>query len=383
MISGAGTFATLRRIVLPVLAPAILGASAFIFIVSLVLFDIPGVLGLPTRIMVFSSRIFLATHPPAGLPDFGSVGASSIVFLVLMLVASYAYIKMTREAQRFATITGKAYRPRMLRLGRLKFVSLAYVLLYFFLSVLGPLLLLVWTSLQPYYSGVSLDALTRLTLDNYSVIMQHPKVALAATNTLAIAVVSATAVALLSALVSWIVVRSRVKGAHLLDLLAFLPVAIPAVMTGLALTYVYLTLRFIPIYGTIWIIALAYITVYISFGTRTTNGVLLQIHAELEEAAQLSGASWLKVFRRVTLPLMTPALVGIWIWVAAHAMRELSAALMLASGKNVVLSTLLWSFWEGGMVPPAAAVGVVLTLALIALVILIQVLAQRAKMNIF
>ncbi|MBV8535619.1 MAG: iron ABC transporter permease [Alphaproteobacteria bacterium] len=194
----------------------------------------------------------------------------------------------------------------------------------------------------------------------------------------AIAVSAATAVTLLALLVSWLTIRLKVPGARALDALAFAPVAIPGVMIGVALVYVYLTLNgFIPIYGTIWIIAVAYVTQYLPFGSRTMSGVMLQLHPELEEAALTSGAGRIRILRRITLPLMWPAATAVWIWVAAHALRELSSALMLQGRANNVVPTLLWDYWSGGEPTRAAAVGVALTLVLILILALWQAASRR------
>jgi iron(III) transport system permease protein len=150
---------------------------------------------------------------------------------------------------------------------------------------------------------------------------------------------------------------------------------------GLALIYVYLAFKFIPIYGTVWIIVVAYITHYISFGTRTMNGAMIQIHHELEEASPVSSASWLRTLVKIIFPLLIPAIISVWIWVGGHAMRELSAALMLASGRNALLSTLLWGFWEGGEMPVAATVGVVLIAFLILLMSLAELFARRTRLS--
>jgi iron(III) transport system permease protein len=162
-------------------------------------------------------------------------------------------------------------------------------------------------------------------------------------------------------------------------MLAFLPLGIPGVMIGVALITVYLTFTWIPIYGTIWILVVAYVTTFLAYGTRTTNGVLVQLHRDLEEAASVSGAGFWTVLRRIVLPLALPALIAVWVWVwvFAHAARELSTALMLHGRHNTVISTLMWNFWSGGDGPRAAAVGVWLMLALFLLVGLWQLLVRR------
>jgi iron(III) transport system permease protein len=381
LTSGAGTWTLMRTVVLPIIMPAILSASLFVFVVGLVVFDVPGIIGLPVRIMVFSSQIFFATHPPSGLPEYGTVSALAMSYLAVISIAMLVYFRMTRWAQKFTTITGKGYRPRAFPLGKGRYVSFSFIMLYFFSAIAAPLAVLVWTSLLPYYSGFSFDQLGLLSFQNYSIFVKHDKVVLAVKNTFIVAVVSGTVVALFSFVISWIVVRVRNKSSKIMDTLAFVPLGIPHILMGLALIYVYLTFKFIPVYGTIWIIIVAYVTHYISFGTRTINGAMVQIHRELEEASQASGASWPTTFVKIIFPLLIPAVFSVWIWVAGHAMRELSAALMLASRGNILLSTLLWGYWEGGEMPIAATVGVVLIIFLILLITIAQTIARRARLS--
>jgi iron(III) transport system permease protein len=376
--SGAGPFTTLRRVLLPLLWPSILAAGAFLTIVCLVVFDIPGTLGMPARVFVLSTQIYyLAVDSPTGVPLYGQVSALAVFFLGVLAVLGWAYHRLTRHAQRFRTVTGKGFRPRLLRLGRWRWVAFGGVTIYFLLAVVAPLAILTWTSLMPYQTRVTWAALDLITLDNHVDFFANRRVLTATANSLIIALLSATIVALLSVALAWLVVRARAPGAKLLDGLAFAPMAMPGVMLGVALVYVYLTVDFgFAIYGTIWIIAIAYVTHYLSFGTRLANGVMVQLHPELEEAGAASGASTWRVLRRITVPLIWPAVVGIWIWVVAHALRELSTALMLQGRENVVIPTLLWDYWSGGEPNRAAAVGVWLVIALVIFLSLWQAFAR-------
>jgi iron(III) transport system permease protein len=212
--------------------------------------------------------------------------------------------------------------------------------------------------------------------------LRNTRVLTATRNSLVIAVLAATVVALLSLLVSWLTARLRVPGRQALDVLAFIPIAVPGVMIGVALVYVYITLgAFLPIYGTIWIIALAYITQYLPFGTRATSGVMLQLHPELEEAGATSGAGRVRVLRRITFPLVWPAIAAVWIWVLAHALRELSSALLLQGRNNAVIPTLLWDYWSGGEPNRTAAGGLWLTIALVLFLVLWRAVSRRAGLE--
>ncbi len=367
MASGAGTWALIRRVMLPILWPPILSAAIFLLIVSLVVFDVPGTLGTPARVFVLSSQIYyLVAHSPAGVPLYGQVSALAMLFLGILLGLGFAYHRLTRHAERYRTITGKGFRPRIFPLGRGRPWALAALAAYFLLSVIAPLLILLWMSLMPYQTGVSWAALNLLTLDNHLDFLRNARVLTATRNSLVIAVVAATAVASLAMLVSWLTARLRVPGRQVIDVLAFIPIAIPGVMIGVALVYVYITLgAVLPIYGTIWIIALAYLTQYLPFGSRAMSGVMMQLHPELEEAGSTSGAGKLRILRRITFPLVWPAVAAVWIWVLAHALRELSSALMLQGRDNAVIPTLLWDYWSGGEPNRTAAGGLWLTIALV------------------
>jgi iron(III) transport system permease protein len=381
--SGAGTWTVLRRIMLPILFPSILSATVFLLIVSLVVFDIPGILGTPAHLFVLSSKIYyLVADSPGGLPLYGQVSALAMLFLLILLFLGWTYSRAIRDARRFRAVTGKGFRPRSFPLGRFRPFAVAGLGLYFLLATIAPFFILTWTSLMPYQVGVSRRALGLLTLENHIDFLHNDRVLLATQNSFTIALASATACAALALAVSWLTLRIRVPGYRFLDGLAFIPVAIPGVMIGVALIYVYLTLSpILPIYGTIWIIAVAYLTQYLPFGTRTIGAVLLQIHPELEEAAQTSGAGRVRILRRVTLPLVWPAIAAVWIWVAAHALRELSSALMLQGRANVVIPTLLWDSWSGGEPNRTAAGGLWLSAALVVFLVAWQAISSRAGLE--
>jgi iron(III) transport system permease protein len=311
------------------------------------------------------------------------VSALAMLFLALLLGLGWCYHHLTRAAQRYRTVTGKAFRPRVFPLGRWgRAAALTGLALYFLLSVVAPLVMLGWTSLMPYQATISAAALKLVTLANHRDFFANPRVLRATEHSLVIAIAAASAVMVLSLLVSWLTTRLKAPGSRLIDALAFVPLAIPGVMIGVALVYVYIALNpILPIYGTIWIIAVAYLTQYLPFGSRTLNGVMVQIHPEIEEAALASGAGRGRILRKITLPLVWPAMAAVWIWVLAHALRELSSALMLQGRDNGVIPTLLWDYWSGGDPTRTAAGGLWLTVALVLFLAVWQTLALRAGLQ--
>ena len=378
MTSGARWPQMITRIFIPMLAPALLAAAAYLLIVGFLVFDVPGTLGMPVGLFVVSSRIvYLATDQSGGTSAYGQIAAIGVTFLVLLLALAWSYRRMTAQASRFVTVTGKGFRPRELKLGAFKPLAIALVLLYFVLAVLAPLCLLVWTSLTPYLAPVSWEMLPQLSLRNHIALFDNARLGQAAWNSVWVSALSATVVTGLALLVAWAVLRGKGPGRNLIDTLSFMPLAIPGTMIGMALIYVYLTLSSIPVYGTAWILVIAYVTVYLSFTSRTANATMIQLHPELEEAARTCGGTPAYTVRRIVLPLMMPALVGAWIWVVAHVMRELSTALLLQGDNNATVAVQLWSYWSGGEPNKAAAVGVWLVLAMTVVTVLWQWLSAR------
>ncbi len=259
-IFGANLFRTLQHVVIPLLLPSILAAGAMVFLVSLVVFDVPGTLGMPNRIFVFSSEIFAAATTPLGVPEFGRIGALSSLFIFFTFTLALFYNYMTRRASKFTTVTGKGYRPKLIELGNWKILAVSVILFYLVLSLVLPFLTLLWTSLLPFYQPFSWKALRLLSFEGYTTTLSGARVQLALTNTFVVVVVTSVLVAVFSTVISWLIVHSHPYARRALDLLSFIPLAIPHLMLGLALIYVYLTLRFLPIYGTVWILVIAFVT---------------------------------------------------------------------------------------------------------------------------
>jgi iron(III) transport system permease protein len=378
LVSGANKFMTTCLITLRVLMPALFTAAIYIFMSALESFEIPGVLGLRNGILVFSSKIYYATTSTyGGVPTYGEASALSMLYLVISVLLIYLYQRATRHSERYATVSGKGYRPKLVDLGIWKYAALFFFILYFFLAVLLPILIMFWASLIPFYQAPSSEAFSVASWISYKELLEDSEVRRAVGNTTLLMFESAAITTLIAVTTAWIVVRSKLSGRRLLDILSFLPHAIPSVVLALALIYVYLTFNFIPIYGTSTIILVAFVTKFLPFSTRTIGASMIQIQKELEEAARVSGASVLTVLRKVIFPLLLPTMAGVALWIAVHAMRELSMALMLNSTSNNVISFLIWSHWEAGELRHACALGVVLILIMLAMTFAGRYLATR------
>jgi iron(III) transport system permease protein len=185
-------------------------------------------------------------------------------------------------------------------------------------------------------------------------------------------------VLVIASAISWIVVRSRMRARFVIDNIAFLPIAVPRIVLAVEILYLALLLRnLLPIYGSIFVIAIAHIVAFMSFATRTLNGAILQIHTDLEEAGRLSGASLSTVLRRITAPLLKPALFAAWFWVMLLSFREVTMAVMLTSADSVVLPVQIWNMWNTALPHQAAAAAVILALVALVLMISMRRFIQR------
>ncbi len=371
---GAGAYQTMVRVSLKLMLPAIFSVILLVFIRAFESFEIPALVGLPGDVRVLTTSIFLdAQRMP---PRYGTAGAFSVILMLLVAAALYFYSRATREATRFHTITGRGYRPRLIPVGRWRYVTAGLLALYFFCLLVLPFMIILWASLLPYYSAPSIDALSRLTLRNYRAIGKFAQIFDAIRNSIVLGIGSATLVMLLTTLASWIMVRTRLRARWLLDLLTTLPLVFPGIVMGLAILRFYLIVP-IPIYSTLWILLVAYVTRYVPYGIRYSHAGLLQLHRELEEAAYSSGASWLSCFCRITLPLLIPFFFGGWVFVFLLSAKELSMSILLASPRTPVVSVAIYDLWENAQVGELAAFGVVWTLILLTVAMSYYLFARR------
>jgi iron(III) transport system permease protein len=377
-VSKASAAQTFFKVTLPALLPAILAASIYSFISSMESFEAPLAVGLRAEIYTLSTLIYFTTRLQAPF-DYGLGAVFGVSYMVLMVFLLIGYRRIVRQSERFSTVTGKGFRPRVVALGKWRYPAFGLFLLYFILSVAAPFAILLWMSLLPGYRTPSMEALPLVTLANYLEVFADSRVAGVVWNTLVMMFSASTLTMLLAFVVSWIIVRAQVRGAGMLDALVFLPHAIPGIVIALALMMAYLSppLRYLGIYGTVAILVLGLIVSYVSFATRLLNSAIMQIHKELEHAAYVCGASTTRTLWTITLPLLFPAFAAGWIWVAVHSLRAFSIPLMLASNDNQVYAVLMWDYWEGATAPLAAALGVLLILVLIPLTLAMRRLVVR------
>lgn len=365
LMSGASRWTVFRKVTVPLVRPAIIAAVLIMTVRSLESFEVPALLGLQNGIYVFTSRIYfvLRSYPP----DLAAAGALAVGLLVIALLGVALSQFLGRKSKNFQTVTGKGFRPRPMELGKWRPWAGVLIIGYFLMTVIAPLLVLFYTSLLKFYQAPSAEAFSSMNLDNYQELWHMNSAMTALKNSLILGLGAATIVMALMAIAAWIVVRSRIPGRQALDGLAFVPLVIPGLVLGLALSFVYLRSP-IPIYGTLFILLIAYVTRYLPYGMRYAVTSMQQIAGELEESAQVSGATWWQTFRRVLLPLLMPGLLAGWIYILVVSFRELSSSILLYSPGNEVLSILIWEQFENGQFTVLSALGVVMVVTLILLV---------------
>jgi iron(III) transport system permease protein len=377
-MSGASLWQRLRRVTLPLAWPGILAASIYVFTIGFAAFDIPAVLGLGNRIFTFSTYVYLQVSPTYGQPDYGGVAALSVFMVALAVGFSWWYGKMQARAPRYAVITGKGYRPSLVKLGRFRWLAIGFVVLYFTLSELLPILSLIWSAGLPYLQPVSVAALKSMSLSNFHD-LPDGLLATGIRNTAILMIVVPSVTLTLSVAFSWVVLRSRLRWRGVFDFFAFLPHTVPSIVFSVAawLLALFVLSRVLPIYGTIWILVLVYVVATLSYGTRMTNGALIQIHRELEEAATMSGASPAGAMRSVIIPLLKPALAYAWIWIALLSYRELTLPVLLASRDNQPLAVIVWSLVHSSSYGAGSLVAVMMLVLMVPILGLYWAIARR------
>jgi iron(III) transport system permease protein len=343
--SGASTVQTLRRVTLPMLTPGLLSVVLLGAILIMGVFEVPLLFGIGAGADVISLRMWLSLNPiQSGLPAYGELSAFGLIFLVIVYMLFFVYARVTRYAARFATITGKGYRPTRLQLGNWKYPTMLGLGLYFTVTVLFPLFVLVWSSFFKFYVPPSIAAFEQAKFGSYGTVLTDPEFYGALYRTLLVSGLAATIAVLLSMVIAWKVVRAkRTPLVKMLDLFATSSVAIPAAVAGYAFLVLYLAVAdYVPIVGTVWILVLAY-AFRTSVAYRINQAGITQLAKELEEASSASGGSPLSTMRRVIMPLLAPNMVVAWLLLFLLGTHEFTIAIFLTNQDTFTLPVLLFN----------------------------------------
>jgi len=355
-ISGASGRHTFFHIFVPVMMPAILVSTILGIIRSLEAFEIELLLGTPIGLQVFSTKIHeLVTWEP---PQFAPAMALSTIFLGLLLFM----VAMQRRyigKRNYATVTGRGFSIRSMRLGRWRYPAFALIFCFALVITVLPTILLVAGTFMKLFGFFHIA--DPWTLDNWRATLSDPVLMRSVWNTLAVGIGSGVVGIIFYALIAYVIVKSHYRGRWLLDFLSWLPWSIPGILLGVALLWTFLQTRiFLPIYGTIYLLMIAMVIKSMPFGAQMIKSVLIQLGSDLEEASKVCGATWLHTLRRVIFPLIMPALITVGLVGFISAARDISTVVLLGSGKSRTLSLLMLDFAAGAEFEKATVVAVII-----------------------
>jgi iron(III) transport system permease protein len=302
------------------------------------------------------------------------------VLLVLVVLMLMLYNRLSRRAERFQTITGKGFRPRVMDLGRWKYATAAALAILFVILIGFPIAIVLYASFLPYYDGVHLASFSQMTWTNYQHVWAGASFRGSIGNTIIMGAVTASLVGPFTALCAWLAVR-RVKGGALLDQLSTLPLVFPAIVMGVAFLHLFLHLPF-PFYGTLASVILASAVRFLPYGMRYSYAGVLQIHKELEEASATSGARQATTFIRIVLPLVAPAIVTCWLFVFLVSVKAVAMAILLVGPGSQVVAVTLFDLWDNGQVTELSAMGISWTALMTAVSVAFYIIARRYGLKV-
>lgn len=357
-LNNAGVVRTALKITLPVVRPAIISAFFFVFVLTCGTFSIPAALGGSATMPFLAVDIYrsTATYPI----DYAKAAAIGTLLFWISLIGVAFYRFASQVATRFVTVTARGYRLRYVKLRGWRYPAVGFIAFYVLLAIVLPYLALLYVAFTSFTSSSIGDAI--YTMNNFWAVVNSVAVKQAIGNTLIVSIIAPTLCVLFSVLLAYAVRRRKVRGGALLDYVAMFPIAVPGIVFGTGIFWTYLVT---PIYGTIWILIIAFVASYIPFAYRMADTSLLQVDKALEEASLLCGASHFETARRITLRLIRPGVLAAWILVFIFSVREISAAIMLSSASNKVLSVMSWDYLDFGNVQNAAIVGLLQTALLV------------------
>jgi len=372
--SGSSLLRTTWRVTLPLATPSILSGAILVFVSCAGEFGVPLALGSPFKIETMTTQIYNLTG--GSNIDYNASAAISTVLaaLTMTFILIHRRIVLPRS---YITVTGKGYRPNVIPLGRWGVAALGFNLFYLLVAVLLPLLALFLVSISVRWEG-HFDP-RALTLANFLYVFTYPLSARAIWNSLRLALAGATICMALTLMVAYTIHRGRGRSRALLDVISSLPVGFPGIVLAMGILITYIRT---PLYSTLWILLVGYITRFMPYGQRMISGVLLSLSAELDQSSRTSGASWATTMRRITLPLLKPGMVAGWLLLFVIFLREFPISALLYKGGLEVTSVAVWYFVEHETAVRTAAMAMVQVGLLLGAIILFRRLAGTDELAV-
>ncbi|WP_441268745.1 ABC transporter permease [Bradyrhizobium sp. 215_C5_N1_1] len=358
---GASRLRTFRSVTLQLMLPALTGAAILSFIRGIENFESPLFFGSPAGIRVITTDIYDSINQRSP-PQYQYATAISFVIMALLFLIVLLQRRMLR-GRSFQTITGKGYSPSVMKLGAWRWATFAFCVLFFVVTVVLPVGQLIIGSFFKFFGFYQWDM---LTLEHYQAVFGSSEFWRGFSNTMFLGLVGATLTMLLGATVAYVSVRTKWRGRLLIDSMAWLPWMMPGIVLGVGFLWGFALLpHAIPIYGTIWALLLAYISLGTPLSVRAMSSAYAQLSFDLEECSRVHGASWLQTMRRIVLALAWPSFAVGWVLVFFGIMRELSASVLLYSVGSEVLSVVLLKLWANGNAEQVSVIGLIMMVLVI------------------
>ena len=357
-ISGASALRTMATITFPLILPAIISGMLLSFVVMLGIYGVPAVLGAPANISVLTTYIFALTSWAP--PRYSTAAAVAFIMMIVTGLLVWAQQKVL-SGRSFTTVAGKAFRPRSLNLGPWRFFTLGLAMLYLFIVVVLPTLALLVAAFRKFLfirDVASLFDTSQYSLLHFNRLFSNPATINSIINTMQVGVITALIGGVLAFAVGYTINRTNAPARRTIDLISTAPVAIPGLVIGVAYLWAWIGLPG-GFYGSIWILALAFVARFLPDTVKALSTSLMQIHRELEEAAWICGRGTLSTIFTIMLPLARPGVVAAMTLLFVLAIRELGSSLFLYSSDTMVMAVQLLGYYEGGNISVTAAFSLV------------------------
>ncbi len=359
-IVGSKPVNTMFKITFPLAIPAFTSALVLNFLRGLRSFETPVLQGTPGNIKVFVSRVYdsMALEFNTGLAT-----AYSVVLVVLSVITLYFYIRATRFSERYATITGKGYRVKVIDIGPWKYLTFLAVFLYFLAGIVLPFIVLIVVSMIPYFDyDTFMQFPSNAVLTNYYTVMRHPSFVTGLYNSLILSVTIAIVTVLAGIVMAFTIYRTRAAGAKVFEFIGTLPLAFPPLVLSVGLLIIFIGT---PLYNSLWALGIGLFVAYFPYAFRNASGSIVNIHKELDEAAWVHGARWRHVFFKITLPILKPSVGGALFYIFIEAIRNVDVAVLLTAPGKEYGPVTLFEYFRVGQWAEAAAGGVIYLIILI------------------
>jgi iron(III) transport system permease protein len=359
-IAGSKPMHTMLRITFPLAIPALLSALVLNFLRGLRSFETPVLQGSPAGINVFVSKVYDSMSIEYN-PGLATAYSSILVFM--SIVTLLFYVRATRFSERYATITGKGYRVKVIDIGKWKYVTFLAVSAYFLVGIAIPFVVLIVVSLIPYYDYETFIKFpTNIDISNYYRVMNHPSFVTGLYNSLTLSLTIAVITVLAGIVMAFTIYRTKVYGSKVFEFVGTMPLAFPPLVLSLGLIIVIIGT---PLYNTLWALGVGLFVAYFPYALRNASGSIVNIHKELDEAAWVHGARWRHVFFKITLPILKPSVAGALFYIFIESIRNIDVAVLLAAPGNEYGPVTLFEYFRVGQWAEAAAGGVIYLIILI------------------